>query len=122
MTKKSEASAAFQLAQIRHEIISYCDDLPKIIQTHGRDSLGSVTLSLGKCFKWIGPTLDQYSIHQPLPGQSLPTVSSLGEQLRVIGLGIMHKPDDGDLKRTIETLKRQVALLTKLSKLQGGAN
>lgn len=108
-------SDARKLASVRKEIITYCESLPQFIRTHGRDSVGWLSLQLGKCLLWIGPTLDQYSLVQPMPGQTVATVSTLGEELRVIGLQLIQTPSNGDLQRTIETLKRQVELLESLT-------
>lgn len=121
MNKKTDADAALQMATVRREIITYLENLPRLIQTHGPDSLGSVALNLGKCLLWIGPVLDQFTLVQPLPGQSLPTVTALGDSLREIGLDLIHKPNGGELARTIETLKRQIVLLQKLAVMERGA-
>lgn len=116
---QSKSEDAFKLALIRKEILTYCDGLPQIIRTHGSNSLGSVTLTVGKCFLWIGSLVDDYSLTQPLPGvPSLPRVTDLGEQMRVLGLEILYKPENGELTRTIETLRRQVELLNQLAAIQ----
>jgi hypothetical protein len=116
---QNKFSDAFKLASIRKETFIYCESLPRIIETHGSNSIGSVALALGKYFSWVGPTLDEYSLHQPLPGIApLPRVADLGEQLRVLGLEIIHNPKDGELARTVETLKRQIGLLETLAKIQ----
>ena len=114
MSKKSDP--ALELATVRSEILSYCEPLPKIIKAHGPASLGCVALSVGKCFNWIGPIVDGYSLTQPLPGVHVPTVSELGEQLRLIGLDLMNgRNGDGELSRMIKTLKAQLSLLEKLA-------
>jgi hypothetical protein len=113
MPKKNDPS--FDLATLRKEILTYCEPLPSLIKTHGPASLGSVALTIGKCFKWIGPTVDQYSLVQPLPGCWLPTVFQLGEELRVIGLELIHSPSEGELTRQIETLERQIILLREMA-------
>lgn len=106
----------FELATVRSEIINYCEPLPKIIKAHGPASLGCVALSVGKCFNWIGPTLDRYTLTQPLPGVHVPTVAHLGEELRLIGLDLMDgRNGQGELSRMINTLKAQLALLEKLA-------
>jgi hypothetical protein len=106
------------LATVRKEILAYCEPLPKIIKAHGPASLGCVALSVGKCFAWIGPIVDQYFLRQPLPGVHCPTVSQLGEDLRLIGLDLMdaRNGDKGELARMISTLRAQLALLEKIAK------
>ena len=119
MGNKNKNDEAFELANVRQNILTYCEGLPDLIKVHGSNSLGSVSLAVGKCFQWIGPTLDRYSLIQPLAGATpLPRVVDLGDQLRVIGLEIMHKPGEGELARTVAVLKRQVELLTALARLQ----
>jgi hypothetical protein len=115
---KQHLDDALKLARIRRDILTYCEPLPQLIKTHGSASLGSVTLAVGKCLNWIGPVLDRYSLTQPLPGQSLPTVTALGEELRVLGIELLNKPDDGELARTIDVLKKQVQLLQELAVLR----
>lgn len=110
---------ALKLAQVRKEILTYCDGLPQIIRTHGSNSLGSVTLSLGKCFLVIGGIVDDYSLYQPIAGvPAMPRVTDLGEQLRILGLDILHDPKNGEIGRTIETLRRQIELLNQLTIIQ----
>ena len=116
---KSKLGEALHLANVRQQIITHCESLPQIVETHGSNSLATVVLTVGRCFAWIGPTLDNYSIVQPLPGAApLLRVADIGERLRVLGLGIMHKPTGGELERTNATLKRQVELLRELATLQ----
>lgn len=116
---QNKIGEALLLARVRQHIITYCEPLPQIIKTHGTNSIAQVTLTVGKCLSWIGPTLDQYSVVQALPGAApVPRVADLGEQLRVLGLDIMHHPVKGELANTIATLKRQVELLQMLAKIQ----
>jgi hypothetical protein len=119
MGNKNKNDEAFELANVRKSVITYCEGLPDLIKVHGSNSLGAVTLRIGKCFSWIGPTLDRYSVVQPLAGaEPLPTVTALGADLRAIGLEIMLKPSEGELARTVRVLKRQCEVLTELAKLQ----
>jgi len=107
---------AQRLAQIRREIVIHCEGLPDLIKIHGRNAIGHVALGVGKCFLFIGPVLDQYHWTQPLPGIApLPGVAAIGERFRVIGLEMLHCPSEGDLQRTIDALKKQVAVLTRIA-------
>jgi hypothetical protein len=118
---KQNLKEAQRLASIRQNILLHCDGIPDLIKVHGANSIGYVSLAIGKCFSWIGPTLDEYTTAQPLPGgPPLPRVTDLGERLRIIGLEYINKPAGGELDRTIETLKTQLATLSKLSKNRGG--
>jgi hypothetical protein len=116
---QSKISDAMKLARIRSDLLLYCESIPDIIETHGANSLGSVALAIGKCFSWIGPTIDEYNLAQNLPGaMPLPTVHGLGERLRVIGFRILHTVPQGELEHTIQTLTRQIELLHELTMLQ----
>jgi hypothetical protein len=110
-----------ELASVRQNVILYLDSAPDLIRAHGPACFGNLTLNLGKCLLWIGPTLDRYSLAQPLPGMATPSVTDLGEKLRVLGLERMSAPVDGDMAKTVEVLKTQISLLEKLAILQGGA-
>lgn len=116
---KQTFSPAFEMAAVRKEILTYCGGLPQIIKTHGSSSLGTVSLNCGKCFLAIGTWLDNYALHAPIAGiPAMPRVSDLGEELRIIGVEFVYRANDGDLHRTIETLKHQVWLLNELAKRQ----
>jgi hypothetical protein len=117
--EKSNIEESVKLASVRQNIILHLAVIPDLIQVHGSNSLGSVSLALGKCLLWVGPTLDDYNLIQPLPGAApVPRVADLGEQLRVVGLQIMHRPSTGELQHTVDVLKRQVATLTQLATIQ----
>jgi hypothetical protein len=119
MGQNKNNELATELAIIRREIITHCEALPQIIRTHGQNSLGSVTLAIGKCLGWVGPRVDSFNLVPPLPGvPPLPRVSDLGEQLRVLGLEILHNPTQGELLNTVYTLRKQVDLLNRLATLQ----
>lgn len=93
--------------------------MPGYIRANGSDAFGLTILSLGKCFLWVGPILDKYTLVQPLPGMPpLPRVTDLGEELRVIGLEMLHSPKRGEIHRTIEALEKQLSVLRKISKAQ----
>ena len=121
MNKKLNEDALASLCSVRQEIVTYCDILPRLIKAHGPASLGAVTLKVGKLFQWIGPTLDQFVLVQPLPGQALPTVTAIGYQMTELGLEYMHKPVTGEMVRTIETLKKQIELLQKIACRERGS-
>lgn len=113
---KVQRNAAFDMGTVRQEIFTYCDSLPRIIRTHGGGhTLGCVALNLGKCFKWIGPVIDKYSYPTALAAE-LPRVTQLGEELRLLGLDLINKPDEGEINRTISTLEKQIDLLKELKK------
>lgn len=116
---KTHDDPAIELALVRKEILSYCEPLPKIIKAHGPQSLGCVALSIGKCLAWIGPTVDRYSLTQPLPGSPPLSVAHVGEELRVIGLDLLDRPQwSGDLHKIVSALVDEVELLKKIN---GGA-
>lgn len=113
---KTEQGAAWDMACVRKEILTFCEALPQIIKTHGSNCMGDVVLSIGRCFLIIGHKLDKYSLHQPLPGVApMPRIQDLGEQLRVAGLELLNNPTEGDLKRTADALRAQADILCQIA-------
>lgn len=116
--KKSDD--AWNIAIVRKAVLQYFGAIPQQIKTHGGNCVGSVSLQLGKGLQAVSGILDAYTMAQPLPGvEPLPTVYALGEELRTLGLELIHKPTTGELQRTIATLKNQVELLQQLAVEQG---
>lgn len=115
MTKQTNDQVIADLISIRRNLIEYCEGLPDLVSHHGPDACGSLALSVGKCLKWIGPSIDQYAFGQTLPIK----VAEIGERLRVAGVRLMQNPTT-DFDATIASLNRQVSLLKRIAKMRKG--
>lgn len=114
---KTNIEETANLAAVRQNVVLYCEPIPDLIKVYGPASIGHVSLALGKCFGWVGPILDRYSLIQPLPGAApMPRVADIGERLRTAGLEMLNAPSEGELQRTITVLKRQIEVLTEIAK------
>ena len=115
---KQKKDAAYDLAAVQKNLVSFLESQPALIRQHGKNSIGSVSLSLGKCLLWIGPVLDNYRLTYGLP-DVLPTVAQIGEEFRLVGLAILQNPDTAQIEAQIASLQQQVELLKGFSKIGG---
>ena len=100
---------------VRKEILTYCAAMPAAIAARGPAELANVALTLGNCFCWISPVLDEPGpqIEENL-GQVPQSVFALGRQLQEVGRAWFERMPPPAQGPDVARLAAEVSRLDKL--------